>query len=170
MVHKFQQSAEAVGAIIKQLSSLDEAGGYLAALAGGGAVTASPLSPELAALCAPLVTGDANPADASLCVSQAVAGVAATGSLLLDLQSVAGRAATALAPIHAVFIDPATIVPDLAALQGRLLQLLAAGGPAYFSLTTGPSRTADIERVLTIGVHGAKELHILLLEGVSDVK
>ncbi len=38
----------------------------------------------------------------------------------------------------------------------------------YVAYITGPSRTADIERVLTIGVHGPKELYILMVPGLSD--
>ena len=37
----------------------------------------------------------------------------------------------------------------------------------YVAYISGPSRTADIERVLTIGVHGPKELFILLVPGLS---
>ena len=36
--------------------------------------------------------------------------------------------------------------------------------PNYLAFVTGPSRTADIERVLALGVHGPLELHILILE------
>jgi L-lactate dehydrogenase complex protein LldG len=104
-------------------------------------------------------------ADATLCISFAEAGIAATGSLLVELTDPAERAATALATKHAVFLRSRTIVPSLRDLSPSLKAKLGGDGPAYFSITTGPSRTADIERVLTIGVHGPKELHILLLEG-----
>jgi L-lactate dehydrogenase complex protein LldG len=36
--------------------------------------------------------------------------------------------------------------------------------PRYVSFISGASRTADIERVLTIGVHGPQELHLLILD------
>jgi L-lactate dehydrogenase complex protein LldG len=100
-----------------------------------------------------------------LCVSFARAGIAATGSILLEISDPKERAATALPLIHAVFLKASTIVADLYALQNILAEGLSSSGTAYLSLTTGPSRTADIERVLTIGVHGPKELHVLVLEG-----
>jgi L-lactate dehydrogenase complex protein LldG len=166
MRNRFQLSAEAVGATVKQFSSITAARSYLLDLAADGNISSSPLPADLRTGLDGIINGNDDPAGATLCLSRAEAGIAATGSLLLDLLGPDGRAATALAPKHAVFLDPGTIVPSLYDLGDRLRQLLQDGDQAYFSLTTGPSRTADIERVLTIGVHGAKELHILLLEGV----
>ena len=161
----FQQAAEAVGATVKSFSCIEDAGDYLKELAGDGTISASDLPPNLLSGMAMNITGNAEPADATLCISTADAGIAATGSLLMDLKNPEGRAATALALKHAVFLDPSSIVPTLRDLGDRFRALLASEDQAYFSLTTGPSRTADIERVLTIGVHGPKELHILIVEG-----
>ncbi len=165
MLDQFQAAAEAVGATIKRFISKTEAVVYVKDLAAGAPVSASALPADIetafagTAFCAP-----PDHAHARVCVSSALAGIAATGSLLLELSAPTERGATALAVIHAVFLRESDIVPDLSALQPLLADRLASP-TAYLSITTGPSRTADIERVLTIGVHGPKELHILVLEG-----
>ena len=163
MLDQFQTSAEAVGAVVKRFVSATEAVEYVRELAGDGPVSSSPLPTDVAAAL-PGITfcGTDGLAAARLCLSYAEAGIAATGSLLLELVDPDGRAATALPLIHAVFVRASTIVPDLYAVGDRLRERLSAPGATYLSITTGPSRTADIERVLTLGVHGPLELHLLL--------
>ena len=166
MRETFTIAAEAVGAVIKRFSTVTETTLYLQQLAAAGSICTSTLPAELQGHLAGLVLSDrSTAADATLCISFAEAGIAATGSLLVELTDPAERAATALATKHAVFLRSRTIVPSLRDLSPSLKAKLGGDGPAYFSITTGPYRTADIERVLTIGVHGPKELHILLLEG-----
>ncbi len=167
MIDAFQRSAEAVGATIKRFISVTEGVSYIRDLAAGAPISASFLPQEIRE--AFTETSFAHPddaADARLCVSFAKAGIAATGSLLLELADPRERGATALPLLHAVFVKGSTIVADLYALHEIIACELNSPKSAYLSLTTGPSRTADIERVLTIGVHGPKELHVLVLEGV----
>ena len=164
MPDKFTIAAEAVGSVIKRFSTITEAIPYLQELAAGGKICTSAL-PADGQLPGLVLSDHSAAADATLCISFADAGIAETGSLLLQLHDPGDRAATALATKHAVFLRSSSIVPTLRDLSASLKAQLCGAGPAYLSVTTGPSRTADIERVLTIGVHGPKELHILLLEG-----
>ena len=90
-------------------------------------------------------------------------GAAATGSLVLDSSSEDLRLATMLSEVHVAVLDTGNIRPDLESLEPELTGLMA-GGPNYLAFITGASRTADIERVLTIGVHGPAELHVILVE------
>lgn len=91
------------------------------------------------------------------------AGVAETGSLLLAEDGLAPRLVSMLTDICVVLLPVSAIVPGLDE-AGALLTQLESEGHRYMSFVTGPSRTGDIEMVLTIGVHGPKELHILILE------
>jgi L-lactate dehydrogenase complex protein LldG len=166
MVEQFQIAAEAVGTVVKRFATLADAAVYVNSLTGTAAVAAPSLPPAICQGLGNLTL--AAPGDFALTgvgISTARAGIAATGSLLLELSDPTERSATALPPVHLVFLDARTIVPTLAELAPILAENLDRPSPAYLSLTTGPSRTADIERVLTIGVHGPKELHILMLEG-----
>ncbi len=107
-------------------------------------------------------------ARASAGVTGANFALADTGTVVLDSTDEALRLASTLPQRHFIILDPCKILPDGLSAVGPLRALQRRQSPDFIAFITGPSRTADIERVLTIGVHGPAELHILLLEGVSE--
>jgi L-lactate dehydrogenase complex protein LldG len=166
MKDRFQAAAIAAGCIVKSFSRTNDAVDYIMGLSGGRNMAASRLPTGiLEAFGEVMFVGAADYKDAAFCISFALAGIAETGSLLLDLSDPVQRSATALPPVHIVLLKPSSIVPDLFAMGEIINRCIVGSDNAYISLTTGPSRTADIERVLTIGVHGPSELHVLILEG-----
>ena len=94
--------------------------------------------------------------------------IAETGTIALESTDEQVRLATTLPTRHFVVLDPRKIVADGQAAIPHVRKLHEQAPRNYLAYITGPSRTADIERVLTIGVHGPKELHILILESLSD--
>jgi L-lactate dehydrogenase complex protein LldG len=96
-------------------------------------------------------------------------GIAETASLVIDSSSEDLRIATMLCETHVAVLPRSKIVPDAMSLEDELVCALKAA-PGYLAFISGASRTADIERVLTIGVHGPQELHLLILEEKSDDK
>ncbi len=91
----------------------------------------------------------------------AYAGIAETGSLVLADDGLAPRLVSMLPDMCIVLLPGAALLPALDD-AARLLIDLDRAGHRYVSFVTGPSRTADIERVLTIGVQGPKELYIII--------
>lgn len=89
-------------------------------------------------------------------------GIAETGSLVLDSSSEEVRLATMISEIHVAVLPLSKLVADSLDIEDWLTEKMLEG-PNYTAFITGASRTADIERVLAIGVHGPLELHILLL-------
>jgi L-lactate dehydrogenase complex protein LldG len=98
---------------------------------------------------------------ADLGISGVEFGVAETGSVCQDAFAIEERLVSTLTPIHVVFLPSANIVPGMADALGIVAQVFDRG---YLSFITGPSRTADIERVLTIGVHGPSRLVIIAVD------
>ncbi len=92
------------------------------------------------------------------------AGVAETGSVILADDAMSPRLAGMLADVCVALLPAPAILRDLDA-AGAAIADLDRAGHRYVSMVTGPSRTADIERVLTIGVQGPRALHIIVLTG-----
>ena len=90
-------------------------------------------------------------------------GIAETGTLVLDSRSEETRLATMLSEVHAAVLPVSRIRESALAMDGELTSLTRDSG-SYMAFITGASRTADIERVLALGVHGPLELHIMLVE------
>lgn len=95
-------------------------------------------------------------------------GIAQTGTLVLRSTDENLRIATMLAEAHVCVLNPAGIFPSTDELAPHLDAAIKENGAAYMAFITGPSRTADIERVLSIGVHGPQFVHILFMEEKAD--
>jgi L-lactate dehydrogenase complex protein LldG len=92
-------------------------------------------------------------------VSEAVYGLADTGSVVLAASPEEPRARSLLPAVHISLLREDRILPGLDEL------FAAVGGelPSALAIVTGPSRSADIEQRLTVGVHGPGEVHVVLL-------
>jgi L-lactate dehydrogenase complex protein LldG len=91
--------------------------------------------------------------------------VARTGSILLTSASESGRATSVYAPIHICIAYTSQLVYDIKEALQLVKEKYAGKLPSLISLATGPSRTADIEKTLVVGVHGPKEVFVFLVEG-----
>jgi L-lactate dehydrogenase complex protein LldG len=88
------------------------------------------------------------------------AGIAETGSLVLWPTPAEPRLLSLVPPIHCALLDADRICATLHELI--VTEGWAGGMPTNALLITGPSKSADIEQMLTYGVHGPRELIVLL--------
>jgi L-lactate dehydrogenase complex protein LldG len=94
-------------------------------------------------------------------VSQAAYGLADTGSVVLAAGPDEPRARHLLPEAHISLLPEERILPGLAELFAAVGDTL----PSALAIVTGPSRSADIEQRLVVGVHGPREVHVVLLPG-----
>ena len=90
-----------------------------------------------------------------------------TGTLVLASSAEKPRAVSLLPRLHLAIVRPEMLRPDLhqvfAEHIGRGEASLRPYTPDYLVFITGPSRTADIELTVTLGVHGPKNLHVWIM-------
>lgn len=101
----------------------------------------------------------------ALGLTGAIGGIAETGTLVLPGGGGRSLAASLLPEVHLAILKAEDIYSSLDQVfsQGRLRDEILAVSSVVF--VSGPSRTADIEMTLTIGVHGPKEVHVICLRG-----
>lgn len=97
-------------------------------------------------------------------VVHASKGIAETGTCVVETDGEDIRLATMLPETSVIVLNVSDIVPALPDIAPYLRERQKDGNISYTSLITGPSRTADIERIGATGVHGPLDVHIILQE------
>ena len=171
---RFQAEAEAVETIVDRVDAAGAAQAVADALGAAGARTVA-LAADLGDLLEPVRDAcraaglqvddyaDVAPERAragalDATVTGCRAAVAATGSIVTT--GSVGRAAALIAPTHVCVVRSEQVVDGLHALVAG--DVLADAG-SMFALQAGPSRSADIEKTLILGVHGPGRVHVLLV-------
>lgn len=107
--------------------------------------------------------------EAEMGISGANIAIAETGSIVIVANEGNDRLVTTLPPIHVALVGYEKLVGTMDEANAilKVLSKCATGQKqtAYVSYITGPSRTSDIEKTITLGVHGPKELHIIFVDG-----
>jgi L-lactate dehydrogenase complex protein LldG len=119
------------------------------------------VAPTLQALGVEIIPPDADKHRVAACelgVTGVDAALAETGTLSLTSSPERPRVASLLPRVHLALLRPAVLRPDL---HQVFADTQAAG---YSVLISGPSRTADIELTLTLGVHGPKALYVWVMD------
>ena len=91
-------------------------------------------------------------------VSRALYGLADTGSVVIAASPDEPRANSLLPAVHISLLAEDRILPGLA----ELFEVVGGDLPSALAIVTGPSRSADIEQKLVVGVHGPGEVHVVL--------
>lgn len=108
-------------------------------------------------------TADIASCDASITSCELL--IARTGSLLMSSAQPSGRTVSVYAPVHICIAYTSQLVYDIKEGLLILKEKYAGKLPSLITLATGPSRTADIEKTLVVGVHGPGEVYVFLVEG-----
>jgi len=90
--------------------------------------------------------------------------VARTGSIVMSAAQDSGRTVSVYAPIHICIAFTGQLVYDIKDALKNIREKYDAALPSLITFATGPSRTADIEKTLVVGVHGPKEVYLFLVD------
>ena len=101
--------------------------------------------------------------DASITTCESL--IARTGSMMLSAAQQSGRTVSVYAPVHICIAFTSQLVYDIKDSLQLIKTKYSNNLPSLITLATGPSRTADIEKTLVVGVHGPKEVFCFLVDG-----
>ncbi|MEM7225112.1 MAG: LUD domain-containing protein [Pseudomonadota bacterium] len=119
---------------------------------------------------APLLSHTSGPARESdtVSVTRAIAGIAETGTLMLQSGAEGATTLNFLPETNVVVLSAEAVVSSYEDAWDLIRRQHGAGTmPRTVNFITGPSRTADIEQTIQLGAHGPRRLHIILVESGS---
>ncbi|MGH2646541.1 MAG: LutC/YkgG family protein, partial [Ginsengibacter sp.] len=93
--------------------------------------------------------------------------IARTGSIVMTSAQQSGRTVSAYAPVHICVAYVRQLVYDTRDAFNMLKKEYGNSLPSFITFAAGPSRTADIEKTLVVGVHGPKEVYLFLIDDQS---
>jgi L-lactate dehydrogenase complex protein LldG len=177
-IERFRERLESVGGHCDIVKGEDEAARalstILAELRSRNAAKRIALSdaPVLSSLARDIAADEINvcPAAADLFnydvgITMAQAAIAETGTLVLEAETERHRLVSLLPPVHIAIVYSRDMVMTIGDALSQLRGGEAEEMSRAITFITGPSRTADIELTLTVGVHGPKELHVIVIDG-----
>jgi L-lactate dehydrogenase complex protein LldG len=180
LIAQFSERATPLGTAVEHVAASDAAAVAIAdvvATSGAEFVCVSrPLADRAAGLVQSLIdagtrvtvvksAGEARDQPVGLILAQCA--IAETGSVLLDERHLSDRSSS-LMTLHSIVIVPSDeILPSLDSAPGLLRQIAGAGSSGYATFVTGPSRTADIEMSLTVGVQGPGQVTVLFVDDLT---
>jgi L-lactate dehydrogenase complex protein LldG len=180
LLDEFREKAEPLGVTVLRVASAEAAAQAVAdwahSLEADCIIVASKVMRQMPGITTALtsaglrVRASASPAetrDAPLGLSMGRLAVAETGSVLLSEPSLEERSVGMLTLAQAMICPSAALVASLDDAAPVIRELSLAKGGAFSTLVTGPSRTADIERVLTVGVQGPGKVMTLFVDDLS---
>jgi L-lactate dehydrogenase complex protein LldG len=90
--------------------------------------------------------------------------VARTGSIVLSSAGESGRTVSVYASVHICIAYTRQLIYDIKDALQLVKEKYPGHIPSLISFASGPSRTADIEKTLVVGVHGPKEVYVFLVD------
>ena len=102
--------------------------------------------------------------DCDVSITTCEALVARTGSIVMSTAQQSGRTVSVYAPVHICIAYTNQLVYDVKDALQFVKEKYGDKLPSLITFATGPSRTADIEKTLVVGVHGPKEVYLFLVE------
>jgi L-lactate dehydrogenase complex protein LldG len=109
-----------------------------------------------------LIAEELSEADVSITACEAL--VARTGSILMSSAQDSGRTVSIYAPVHICIAFTDQLVYDIRDGLEMLNEKYKNKIPSFITFASGPSRTADIEKTLVVGVHGPKDVYVFLID------
>jgi L-lactate dehydrogenase complex protein LldG len=175
LLRRFAAKLRGVDASLEVLPALDAVPAAVAAWATDDDTVRVTPHPELEALDwkEAGLTASFGPArgEDTLGVSRADAGIAESGTLVLCSGPTSPTSLNFLPDRHVVVLQADAVVGAYETVWAALRERAPEGRfmPRTVNWITGPSRTADIEQTLYLGIHGPRRLHVLLVDAGPEV-